>query len=149
LGYSDSVSNDNIYNVALWDVGGGTTKSVMSVTSNSNLILGDPSGSAYGVFSISGITGSRLYNLPNASGTLALTSDHKQGTAVLSGGTKVIDFTDLAMDDFADTNYRILLTPNANENVYYLNSSKATTGFTIMSSNGASTNSVDWIAIHD
>lgn len=42
-----------------------------------------------------------------------------------------------------DTNYRVTLTPNANETVWVTN--KTTAGFTVHSSNATSTASVDWM----
>lgn len=65
--------------------------------------------------------------------------DGRSGTAVLSAGTSAVSFT---LQE-PDTNYRISLGGSANETFRYL--SKATTGFTITSSNAGSTASVDWV----
>lgn len=96
-----------------------------------------------GTFRSSSLNGSYAYTLPNATGTLLTSAIKRQGTATfVSSGTVAVTFT-----TFGDADYKIVLTPDADENVYY--SSKIATGFTINSSNGLSTANVDWIAIHD
>lgn len=65
----------------------------------------------------------------------------RSGTATLATGTASVTLSPAE----ADTSYQVLLTPNANETVYV--SAKATGSFTITSSNGASTASVDWLLV--
>ena len=67
------------------------------------------------------------------------------GSAVLVAGTKAVLFAALTSPfnlDEPNTSYSISLSGNADENFYW--SAKAMTGFTIHSSNGASTATVDW-----
>lgn len=65
----------------------------------------------------------------------------KSGTADLSSGT-----ADVELDE-PDDEYRIILTGDADETFYF--SSKTQTGFTINSSNGSSTATVDWQVTRD
>ena len=60
------------------------------------------------------------------------------GSVTLSGGTKAVTFT----RPEPDTGYQIAITLNANETPRW--ASKATTGFTINSSNAGSTASADY-----
>lgn len=60
------------------------------------------------------------------------------GEATLAAGVYPVVFANTEFD----INYVINLSPNANENVWW--SAKATTGFTINSSNGGSTAKVGW-----
>lgn len=64
------------------------------------------------------------------------------GTATLASGTAAVVFPFLAEPD---ASYRLFLSGNANETLRWGN--KATTGFTITSSNGASTATVDWLLV--
>lgn len=66
---------------------------------------------------------------------------YQAGSATLASGTATVTFT----ENVPDTNFSILLGGNANETFYW--SSKATTGFTINSSNGTSTATVDWTIV--
>ena len=61
------------------------------------------------------------------------------GTALLSGGTLAIDFTDEGFQDQPDTDYNIQLTPDTSTLAYV--SAKSATGFTIT---GSSTANVSW-----
>jgi hypothetical protein len=63
------------------------------------------------------------------------------GTAVLSGGTATVTFTVPQMY----TQYLVLVTGNVGEVFSVVN--KATWGFTIQSTNPASTASVDWMLL--
>jgi hypothetical protein len=58
------------------------------------------------------------------------------------GGQLVVVFAALGMADEPDDEYSISRTPHADENVYI--AAKATTGFTLQSSDGSSTSQVDW-----
>jgi hypothetical protein len=63
------------------------------------------------------------------------------GTATLAGGAAAVIFANAQWD----ANYCVLVTGNATESFKVTN--KATTGFSIMSSNTASTAKVDWMAV--
>lgn len=65
----------------------------------------------------------------------------RAGTVALASGTASVTLSPAE----ADANYQILLSCDANETLRW--SSKATGGFTITSSNGASTANVDWAVI--
>lgn len=67
----------------------------------------------------------------------------RRGTATLSAGTAAVSF---ALSE-PDANYRITLAGNVAETFSY--ASKTATGFTINSSNGSSTASVDWTITRD
>lgn len=62
----------------------------------------------------------------------------ESGSETLSSGTVSVTFGTAQ----ADTSYQITLSWDANETLRW--GSKATTGFTITSSNGSSTANVDW-----
>lgn len=68
-----------------------------------------------------------------------------KGSATLASGTKAVDFTDIGSSDEPDAVYAVLISSEVNETFWV--TSKATTGFTINSSNGSSTATVDWILI--
>lgn len=64
------------------------------------------------------------------------------GTATFStSGTKTVTFT---LNE-PDTNYRVVITGNASESFWV--TSKATTGFTLNSSNSSSTATIEWIML--
>ena len=68
----------------------------------------------------------------------------RAGTETLSSGTRAVTFTEA----LPTTAYSIALSGDENETFRW--ASKAVTGFTINSSNGASTADVDWtVRIHD
>lgn len=67
----------------------------------------------------------------------------QSGSETLASGTASVTFT----GDEPTTSYSILLAGDANETFYW--ASKATTGFTINSSNGTSTANVDWVIIRN
>lgn len=65
----------------------------------------------------------------------------RSGTTSLSAGSAVVNLAPAE----EDTAYQVILTPRVNETVYV--SAKAAGSFTISSSNGASTASVDWVLL--
>jgi hypothetical protein len=71
----------------------------------------------------------------------SFTRNGKSGTATLAAGTKAVTIE----PDEPDSNYQIVLTGNTAETFTW--ASKATTGFTINSSVGGSTASVDWLIV--
>lgn len=87
-----------------------------------------------------GGSGSELLELVGVDGiSQAVTPARNiRGTVTLSGGTAAVSFT----TNEADTNYYISLSGGATESFGW--ASKATTGFTINSSNSGSTAVVDW-----
>lgn len=62
----------------------------------------------------------------------------RSGSVTLSGGTAAVLFA----SSEPDADYRIILSANGNENVWW--ASKATTGFAVTSSDPSSTSTVDW-----
>jgi len=77
-----------------------------------------------------------LRNFGNANNIIQV---NQRGQALLAAGTKFVTLVLTA----PTANYRLSLSPNANETVWW--SGKSTGGFTINSSNGASTALVDWL----
>lgn len=67
------------------------------------------------------------------------------GTATLAAGTAAIDFSTEELEDMPDTTYLVFLAGDTAETFTW--ASKATTGFTINSSNASSTANVDWMAL--
>lgn len=65
----------------------------------------------------------------------------RSGTVTLVGGTATVTLSPAE----ADAAYQVLLSSNANETMRW--SAKTTGGFTVTSSNGASTATVDWVLI--
>lgn len=65
----------------------------------------------------------------------------RSGTASLTAGAATVSLSPAE----EDTAYQVILTPRANETIWV--SAKATGSFTISSSNGASTVSVDWVLL--
>ena len=77
-------------------------------------------------------------------GSISKTStggDNLRGSVTLSSGTASVSFGTAE----PDSSYYVVVTGNAAETFYV--TSKATSGFTITSSNGSSTANVDWILI--
>lgn len=90
-----------------------------------------PAGGIDGEFLVK--TGDRDYEL--GWGTM------RSGTATLSAGTATVTLSPVV----GLTAYQVLLTPQANETVWV--TGKGSSNFTINSSNGASTASVDWLLV--
>ncbi len=83
---------------------------------------------------------SPLANIKGISSSTILTKN-LGGVATLSGGLYDVVFDTVE----ADGNYRVILTPvNVNETIYVAGG-QSSTGFRILSSNGASTASVNWL----
>ena len=88
-------------------------------------------------------SGLTLAGIRAASSTAGREGNNLSGSETLSSGTATVTFGTAE----PDANYNIYLSGDANETFYW--SSKATTGFTITSSNGSSTANVDWLIVGD
>lgn len=68
-----------------------------------------------------------------------------KGNTALVTGLITVNFVGLGLANEPDTNYSILLSCAGDETIHW--GSKATTGFTITSSDGGSTSLVDWAVL--
>lgn len=120
--------------LAIQAVGGGAVSGYLRPVTGGALELSADMVNFYGL-SVKGATGL------STSGTAA---KNLAGQATLSGGVKAVTFP---VRNEADANYLVFVTGAANET--FKVTAKATTGFTITSSNGASTTTVDWLLVRN